>query len=119
MKIKYLLSLVLTLTLVSCGSNTQSNEKVDGTEEKASAIVVYCSATNHTENVAKYISNHINSNIYELEPVDPYTSEDLNYNNSESRVCVEYNSENVVVELKETSFDGFESATHVFIGAPV
>lgn len=89
----------------------------------SNAIVVYYSATNHTEAVAQTIAEHINSAIYELEPVDPYTSDDLNYGNSSSRVVQEHNQivngEDVQVDLVTTDFDGLDDAEYIFLGAPV
>ncbi len=90
---------------------------------KVKAIVVYFSATNHTEAVAKTISDHIESAIYKLEPTHAYLSADLNWTNSNSRVVQEYQmtqrGERVDVELNETHFDGFVDASYVFLGAPV
>ncbi len=87
------------------------------------AMVVYFSATNHTESVANTIATHINSAIYKLEPVDLYTSEDLNYSNQNSRVVEEHlkiqDGERVNVELSTTSFVGFNEAQYIFLGAPV
>ncbi len=57
--------------------------------------------------------------LYELIPVDPYTSADLNYNNSESRVSQKRNDPNCHVELETITFDEFEESTYIFIGATV
>lgn len=108
----------------SQGNNDDVNEGGSSDEGLISnAIVVYYSATNHTEAVAQTIAEHINSAIYELEPVDPYTSDDLNYGNSSSRVVQEHNQivngEDVQVDLVTTDFDGFNEADYIFLGAPV
>lgn len=108
----------------SQGNNDDVNEGGSSDDGLISnAIVVYYSATNHTEAVAQTIAEHINSAIYELEPVDPYTSDDLNYGNSSSRVVQEHNQivngEDVQVDLVTTDFDGFDEAEYIFLGAPV
>lgn len=77
------------------------------------AIIVYFSATGNTERVANIIGNYIGSSLYELEPVDPYTSEDLNYNNENSRVLEGHEDPNRVVELVNTSFEGFDEAEYI------
>ena len=92
-------------------SNNSSNSK--------NAIVVYFSATNNTKNVALNISSYLNLPIYELEPVNPYTSSDLNYSNQNSRVVKEHNDSNRHVELQTVSFEGYDEADYVFLGAPV
>lgn len=87
------------------------------------ALVIYFSATSHTENVANTIANYINAPIHKLEPTNAYSSQDLNYSNRNSRVVQEYlitqNGSRVNTELTTTSFDEFESSTYIFLGAPV
>lgn len=105
------------------GNNGDSSNTDKGEEKAGNAIVVYFSATNHTEAVAQTIANHIDSAIYELEPVNPYTSADLNYGNQSSRVVEEHNrilaGEDVNIELVDVDFEEFADADYVFIGAPV
>lgn len=105
------------------GNNGDSSNTDGGEEKAANVIVVYFSATNHTEAVAQTIANHIDSAIYELEPVNPYTSADLNYGNQSSRVVEEHNrilaGEAVNIELVDVDFEEFADADYVFIGAPV
>lgn len=129
---KIFLGLILSLSifsLASCNNKKEEikNDKNDQNEEikndnkidNSLSIVVYYSATSHTENVAKYISEYTNSNIYELVPKQKYTSADLNYGNSNSRVVKEHNDLNRHVELESTTFDGFSEAKYIYIGAPV
>lgn len=54
--------------------------------EEGGTLVVYYSATGNTEQVANYIADITGGDLFELEPADPYTDEDLNYNNEGSRV---------------------------------
>ena len=100
-------------------NNNDNNDNNGSTEVTTKAIVVYFSATGNTESVANIIANYISSEIYELEPVNPYTSADLNYGNSSSRVVQEHNDPNRHVELVTTDFAGFADATYIFLGAPV
>ena len=105
-------------------NNSENQETdVDSGDKITNAIVVYYSATNHTEAVAETIATHINSEIYELEPVDDYTSADLNYSNQSSRVVQEHNriesGEDVQIDLVTTDLAGFDDAEYVFLGAPV
>ena len=48
-------------------------------------LVVYFSATGNTESAANYIAQATGGDLFELEPAEPYTDEDLNYNNDNSR----------------------------------
>ena len=51
--------------------------------------------------------------------MEPYTDEELNYNDDNSRVSQEYADESLRdVELVSTTVDGFEDYDTVFIGYP-
>lgn len=120
----FVLSLVASgLVLTACGSSdssdTSGGSDSSSSSESGTAMVVYFSATGNTEEVAQIISNYIDSPIYELEPVDPYTSEDLNYSDSNSRVSQERNDPNHLTELVNVTFDEFVDSEYIFLGAPV
>ena len=58
--------------------------------------------------------------LFELEPADPYTDEDLNYNNKDSRVSQEYADESLRdVELVSDTVENWDSYDTVFIGYPI
>lgn len=55
-----------------------------------------------------------------LKPADPYTDEDLNYNNEDSRVSQEYADESLRdVELVSDTVENWDSYDTVFIGYPI
>ena len=83
-------------------------------------LVVYYSATGNTEEVAGYIAEATGADVLELEPVEPYSSEDLNYNDSGSRVVYEYeNPDAQNVELVVDSVDNWSEYDTIYIGYPV
>ena len=83
------------------------------------ALVVYYSASGNTENVAKYIAKAANADIFELEPAEPYTSADLNYSNSSSRVVYEHeHPEAQDTKLVSRTVPNWDSYDTVFIGNP-
>ena len=99
-------------------SNRNDNDTNEGVNGKI--LVVYYSATGSTERVAKEIANNLNADIFEIEPKDEYTSEDLNWSNSNSRVTREHNDESLRnVELKTTIVDNFDSYDTIIIGYPI
>ena len=98
-------------------SDLGNNNLNNGSEK---ILVVYYSAQNHTENIAKKIANNLNADIFEVEPKNEYTSEDLNYNNSSSRVSREHNDESLRnIELKTTSVNNWEEYDTILIGYPI
>jgi len=71
-------------------------------------LVAYFSATGSTENVAGYIADKPDADLFELVPTNPYTSANLNYSNSSSRVCPEYDAPGLQdVELAKTIPDNW------------
>lgn len=83
-------------------------------------LVVYYSSTNHTENVAQSIAQLTGAELFELVPVDPYTSDDLNWSDNDSRVSREHSDESLRnVELVSTTVPNWEDYDTVFIGYPI
>ena len=101
--------------------NNKDNDNADNTTSTSKKIlVVYYSAQSHTEKVAKEIANNLNADIFEIEPKDAYTSDDLNWSNSKSRVSREHDDESLRnVELKTTKVDNWDSYDTVLIGYPI
>lgn len=131
-----ILSFLFPLTACNSSSNKSNSSNhtnkttndsetiIDSSDDlQTKAQVIYFSATNHTENVANTIADYIDAPIHKLVPTNQYTSADLNYSNSDSRVVKEHqiiqNGERVNVELTTTSFEEFASANYIFLGAPV
>lgn len=83
-------------------------------------LVVYFSATGNTEQAANYIAQLTGGDLFELEPAQPYTDEDLNYGNDESRVSREYADESLrEVELVADTVENWADYDTVFIGYPI
>ena len=88
--------------------------------EGGKTLVVYYSATGNTESVAGYIAAATDADIFVLEPVEPYSSDDLDWTNADSRVSREHENESERdVELVSTTVDNWESYDTVFIGYPI
>lgn len=81
-------------------SNKQINEHENNNNTNNSKIaVIYFSATGTTEKIAKHISDETNADLIKIEPKEPYTSVDLNYN-SDCRANREQNDEKSRPEIK-------------------
>ncbi len=61
-------------------------------------LVSYFSASGVTRKVAQRIATAIEGNIFEIEPVEKYTNEDLNWMNKQSRSSIEMN-ENIKPDI--------------------
>lgn len=116
---------VLFFTGTKNESQKQTNKSTK-TEEETSmdkntkSIIVYFSAQNHTRNVATKIAADINADIFEIEPIQTYTEDDLSWTDSESRVSREHNDASLQdVALKSVSVPNWDEYETVFIGYPI
>ena len=97
--------------------NSDNNNKVTS---NGKTLVVYYSASGSTEKVAKEIAQNLNADLFEIEPVDTYTSDDLNWTDSNSRVTREHNDESLRdIKLKNTKVSNWDNYDTVLIGYPI
>lgn len=82
----------------------ETEEKDDGEtqvgDDTVKKAVVYFSATGNTKVIAEYIADLENADIMEIEPENPYTAEDLNYNDSSCRANQEMNDDSARPAIK-------------------
>lgn len=76
----------------------EPSEEGDGSEGKAR--VVYFSATGNIKAVAETLAGLQSADLYEIVPEQPYTDEDLNYNNRNTRATVEQNDPDAVLPYR-------------------
>lgn len=92
----------------------------DTAADSGNVLVVYYSATGNTETVANYIAEATGGDIFEITPAEPYTSDDLNWTDENSRVSREYADESLRdVELTTAQVENWDSYDTVFIGYPI
>ena len=92
----------------------------DTAADSGNVLVVYYSATGNTETVANYIAEATGGDIFEITPAEPYTDDDLNWTDENSRVTREHEDESLRdVELTTTQVENWDSYDTVFIGYPI
>ncbi|MFR2884882.1 MAG: flavodoxin [Merdibacter sp.] len=104
------------------GSDTETNteDTTDGGASGGKTLVVYYSATGNTEAVANYIAEATGGDLFELEPIEPYTDADLDWTDDNSRVSQEYADESLRdVELVSATVEGFDEYENIFVGYPI
>lgn len=100
---------------VSDAANTENMES-----ESGKTLVVYYSASGNTKEAAEYIAAATGGDLFELEPEEAYSDEDLDWTDEDSRVCREHeNEEERNVALVSAEVPGWESYETVFIGYPI
>lgn len=83
-------------------------------------LVAYFSGSGHTRAVAQEIADHLGADIFEVTPAQPYTTDDLDFNDANSRVSQKHEDESKRnVELAQVTPDGFDGYQTVFVGYPI
>ena len=83
-------------------------------------LVVYYSASGNTRRVAEDIAAAANGDLFEVVPTEGYTSDDLDWRDSGSRVNREHDDESLRdVPLTTTTVENWDSYDTVFIGYPI
>lgn len=103
---KRLCSMILLFAVLSCltacgkgsqmgetdansGATSQKEESVMNqsgqSKENTNILVAYFSCTGTTKPLAEYAAEYLNADLYEIKAETPYSSEDLDYNTSNSR----------------------------------
>ena len=127
------MGLLLMFGLAACGNTQQTGNEGDmtannqaGTQtspkasEKGKTLVAYFSASGNTEAVASVIANNTGGDLFKLEPAEAYSSDDLDWTKSTSRVNKEHENESERdVKLVSASVDNWAEYGTVFIGYPI
>ena len=140
-----LLAALMILSLTACGSKTSNDPPAqtpsngtttedtpaetpddaatgdaDNTASGSKVLVVYYSASGNTKRVAEDIAEAADGDLFEITPAEPYTSDDLNWTNSDSRVSREHDDESLRdVPLTTTEVENWDDYDTVFIGYPI
>lgn len=138
-----LLSAVVAFGLTACGNSGKTTTTTAVTETQTAAatteaatekateaatteaqggktLVVYYSASGNTKRVAEDIAEAAGADLFEIVPTEVYTSDDLNWTNSDSRVSKEHDDESLRdVPLTTTEVPDWDSYDTVFIGYPI
>ena len=105
---------------VAASEPKQENVVKEEKEESSSSsktAVVYFSATGTTKKIADMIAKELDADIYEIVPKVEYTSEDLNYNDNETRATKEQNDDNARPEIKE--IPNLKEYDTILLGYPI
>ena len=94
--------------------NDGQTAQINGTYEKT--LVVYFSCTGNTAQIASYIAEIKNADLLEIEPLKPYASEDLAYDDNSRSHIEQY--EDYDVKIKPVTVD-LSVYDIIYIGYPI
>ncbi len=99
-------------------ASDETNFAGENTTSHSDVLVAYFSATGTTKGVAENIASITGGDLYEILAAEPYTSDDLNYNDNSSRTTTEQNDKNARPEIgsEDISLEGY---TTVYLGFPI
>lgn len=103
----------------STDDNTSAeNTSVEDVQNHSDVLVAYFSATGTTKGVAERIAAVTGGDLYEILAAEPYTDDDLNYNDRSSRSTSEQNDKNARPEIgsEDISLEGY---TTIYLGFPI
>ena len=87
-------------------------------EENSKVLVAYFSATGTTKTLAEYAADAMGADLYEIVPEEPYTDDDLNYSDRNTRATVEQSDKNVRPAISG-SVENMEQYETVFLAFPI
>ena len=96
----------------------KETENTAGGEGGSDVLVAYFSATGTTKTLAGYISEVTGGYLYEIVPETPYTSDDLNYSDNNSRSTREQNDESARPAISG-SVENMDQYDTIFLGYPI
>lgn len=120
-------ALLMAVTITACGTsesnnNSESKQTTEAEETTQAAdtnvLVAYFSATGNTKTVAEQIADVTGGELYEIEPAEPYTSEDLDYNNDDCRANLEMNDDTARPEIAG-AIENIEQYDTIYLGYPI
>lgn len=117
------LAVFAAAALTACGSAASSSSSSSAAGGSAAApagdtLVVYFTNTGHTGEVARKLASATGADLYQIIPEEPYTSEDLDYRNSDSRVMREHRDRSIRPAISG-DVDNWNHYKTVFIGYPI
>ena len=91
-------------------------EETPMTEKKV--LVAYFSATGTTEKLANKLAKVTNADLFKITPEQPYTADDLNWMDKQSRSSVEMNDKNCRPAIS-SKIEDISKYDIIFVGFPV
>ena len=107
-----------TADIPETGTDTEADAETESQTEGTNVLVAYFSATGTTKGVAEHIANGLDADLYEIVPEEPYTDEDLDYNDNNSRSTLEMNDPSSRPAISG-SVENMDQYTIVFLGYPI
>lgn len=110
-----------TGSVAATGETTGADSDAAGSSGTGGkTLVAYFSAQGHTRTVAQTIADELGADFFEIVPEEPYTSDNLDFNDANSRVSREHDDEGLRdVALSQTAPEAWADYDTVLLGYPI
>lgn len=108
---------LLAISLTACSQPKQKGN--ENMENKKTTLVAYFSATGTTKHAAEVLAKQNDADLYEITPEKPYTSEDLDWTNKQSRSTVESSDKSSRPAIKNGKVANLAQYNTVYVGFPI
>ncbi len=115
---KFLLILLSVVGMAIATDAQQKQGNMNKGQSNHKILVAYFSATGTTARAAEKLADVTGGELYVIEPAQPYTSADLDWNNKRSRSSVEMNDSKARPAIKGSK-ENIADYDVVFIGYPI
>lgn len=112
--LKSIIAMAAIITM-PCLGTVQAQTKTDN---NIRSVIVYFTHTGNTENAAKQIAEVTGAKMIRLLPEQPYSAEDVNWENQQSRCTQEHLNRSLRPAIKPVDID-FAKVDTVFVGFPI
>lgn len=114
---KRLMIMSVLLAAIIMSACAQKNNKKEDTK-MSKTLVAYFSASGVTKNVAEQLAKVSEADLYEIKPQEPYTEEDLDWTNKQSRSTVEMQDKNSRPAIGN-KVENFSDYSTIYVGFPI
>ena len=105
-------------TTTDAKEETDISAESTDSETGANILVAYFSRTGNTKPLAEYAAEYYGADIYEILAEEPYTDEDIDYSDSESRTTIEQNDKSVRPEI-DGSVENMDQYDAIVLAYPI
>ena len=117
-KCKLWINLALVFMLAAGLVLPSANASAVKKTKKKNVLIVYFSATGTTKSAAKKIKKATGGKLYQIKAADPYTDEDLDYNNDNCRANAEQQDDSIRPKIKG-KVKNIKKYDVIFLGYPI
>lgn len=117
-KLCILLTMLLSCCYITSCSTVSQKKDVEKQVKEMKSIIIYFTHSGNTANAARQLSKVVGAKAIQIKPVQPYSAEDVDWEDENSRCTVEHKDQTLRPEIAPLDVN-FDEIDTVFIGFPL